>query len=178
MSLSTRIALFCVPVALAGVGLFAAVSSGLDHDPDRARTVLEEGPVAVGGAAAVRKAGLTPGTARAFAAARAAAAAQGRPLELTSGYRTPEEQRAEFLDGIRKYGSPEAARHYVLPPERSAHVKGTALDIRPEATARWLETEGARFGLCRIYANEWWHFEYAARYAKGGCPGLKRDALG
>jgi hypothetical protein len=48
----------------------------------------------------------------------------------------------------------------VLPPSESAHVHGIALDVRPVEGARWLERHGGRHHLYRIYANEWWHFEY------------------
>jgi hypothetical protein len=36
---------------------------------------------------------------------------------------------------------------------------------------------GARFGLCQIYANEIWHFELAAD-AQGSCPPLRPNAAG
>lgn len=37
---------------------------------------------------------------------------------------------------------------------------GLALDVRPTEGARWLEQHGGRYGLYRVYDNEWWHFEY------------------
>jgi hypothetical protein len=41
--------------------------------------------------------------------------------------------------------------------------------------ASWLEANGATFGLCRVYENEWWHFEPLT--APGGiCPPLLPDA--
>ena len=39
-------------------------------------------------------------------------------------------------------------------------MRGLALDVRPTEGARWLEQHGGRYGLYRIYDNEWWHFEY------------------
>jgi hypothetical protein len=51
----------------------------------------------------------------------------------------------------------------VLPPSESGHVHGIALDVRPVEGARWLERHGGRHHLYRIYANEWWHFEYQPR---------------
>ncbi|MDQ0376331.1 M15 family metallopeptidase domain-containing protein [Amycolatopsis thermophila] len=39
-------------------------------------------------------------------------------------------------------------------------MAGTALDVRPEEAARWLELHGARHHLYRVYDNEWSHFEY------------------
>jgi hypothetical protein len=41
----------------------------------------------------------------------------------------------------------------------------------------WLIANGARFGLCRIYANELWHFELATD-ALGNCPPLLASAAG
>ncbi|MEV0583813.1 D-alanyl-D-alanine carboxypeptidase family protein [Nonomuraea sp. NPDC050310] len=116
--------------------------------------------------------GLTAGTRAAYLKAAKAAKAAGFELRITSGYRTPDQQRAEFREAVGRYGSAEEAAKYVLPPEKSAHVKGTALDLGPEPAARWLEQTAGRYRLCRIYANEWWHFEY--RPSKR-CPRLLPD---
>jgi D-alanyl-D-alanine carboxypeptidase len=105
--------------------------------------------------------GLTPATRAAFEAARTRALWQhGELIGLTSGYRTPARQAHLFDAAVRSTGSPEAAREWVLPPDESRHVAGTALDVRPTEGARWLEEHGAPHGLYRIYDNEWWHFEY------------------
>jgi hypothetical protein len=41
--------------------------------------------------------------------------------------------------------------------------------------AGWLEINGAKFGLCRVFENEWWHFEPVI--APGWkCPALVPDA--
>jgi hypothetical protein len=37
---------------------------------------------------------------------------------------------------------------------------------------------GVRFGLCRRYANEWWHFERLAPAIGQRCPPLERYAGG
>ncbi|SDM28287.1 D,D-peptidase/D,D-carboxypeptidase VanY-N [Allokutzneria albata] len=106
-------------------------------------------------------AGLTPATRAAFTAARAEALwRDGELIGLTSGHRDAAEQQRMFTAEVRRSGSEEAARLRVLPPEESRHVAGTALDVRPAAGARWLERNGARHGLYRVYDNEWWHFEY------------------
>ncbi|SDU23494.1 hypothetical protein SAMN04489733_2280 [Amycolatopsis keratiniphila] len=98
-------------------------------------------------------AGLTPGTLAAFTDARTEAFWRHRTLlGVTSGHRDAAEQHRLFLA--------EAGRKRVLPPKDSAHVRGTALDVRPREGAQWLEDHGARFALYRIYDNEWWHFEY------------------
>ncbi|RMI32280.1 M15 family metallopeptidase [Nocardia stercoris] len=105
--------------------------------------------------------GLDPMLAAAYSAAEAEAHEEGVPLSITSGYRTPEQQEALWEDGIVTYGSPEAARHWVLPPEESTHVQGHAVDVGPREGAQWLEDHGDRWGLCRSFDNEWWHFELA-----------------
>jgi hypothetical protein len=43
------------------------------------------------------------------------------------------------------------------------------------AGALWLERNGWRFGLCRVYANEWWHFEGVIAPGER-CPALAPDA--
>ena len=43
------------------------------------------------------------------------------------------------------------------------------------AADQWLMANGARFGLCQIYANEVWHFELATD-AAGNCPALLPNA--
>ena len=63
----------------------------------------------------------------------------------------------------------------MLSPARSAHVKGYAIDVHPQAMAAWLEQHGAAYGLCRTYDNEWWHFEYLATST---CPPRQPTAAG
>jgi hypothetical protein len=105
--------------------------------------------------------GLTPGTRAAFEAARARALwRDGELIGLTDGYRDGREQARLFAEAVRRTGSVEAARLWILPPDQSRHVTGTALDVRPAEGARWLERYGARYHLYRLYDNEWWHFEY------------------
>ena len=53
-------------------------------------------------------------------------------------------------------------------PEQSRHVLGQAVDIGGVDADYWLIANGARFGLCQIYANEPWHFELTAD-AMGNC---------
>jgi D-alanyl-D-alanine dipeptidase len=64
---------------------------------------------------------------------------------------------------------------WVLPPDESHHVRGTAVDIAPRQAARWLDRHGARYGLCRTMEWEWWHFEYDAAWQRAGhCPQPQR----
>ena len=68
----------------------------------------------------------------------------------------------------------EAAR-WVATPGRSAHVSGDAVDIGPAAAAAWLSEHGAAYGLCRIYANEPWHYELRPEAGADGCPPMYAD---
>lgn len=106
---------------------------------------------------------------RRFDAAAAAAAAEGVTLTITSGWRTADEQRQLIAQAVATYGSEAEAHRWVLPPERSAHVQGLAIDVGPAAGAAWLGEHGAAFGLCRTYANEAWHFEPVIEPG-GTCP--------
>lgn len=120
-------------------------------------------------------AGLDPELAARFLSVQAAAAQEGYPLRVTSGARTAEEQQRLLDEAVEEHGSPEAARRWVLPPEQSAHVQGTAIDVGPAESRDWLAEHGAEFGLCLVYENEPWHVE-ALVEPGGECPPLVPDA--
>ena len=109
--------------------------------------------------------------------ASTAAAADGVVMTITSGWRSPEFQQQLLDDAVATYGSVAAARQFVQTPQRSHHVQGLAVDIGGVAADHWLVANGSRFGLCRTYANELWHFELTAD-AAGNCPPLLPDASG
>ena len=111
---------------------------------------------------------LDPDLAQRFADAQAAAAAEGVALTLTSGWRSADEQQLLVDEAVVTYGSVEEAHRWVLPPEKSSHVAGLAIDVGPMDGALWLGERAAQFGLCRTYQNEWWHFEPMP--ADGVCP--------
>lgn len=117
---------------------------------------------------------LDPELAQRFADAQAAAAAEGVTLTLTSGWRTADEQQVLVDEAVATYGSVEEAHRWVLPPEKSAHVAGLAIDVGPMDGALWLGERAAQFGLCRTYDNEWWHFEPMP--ADGVCPTTHPDS--
>ncbi|KXO87941.1 peptidase M15 [Tsukamurella pulmonis] len=120
-------------------------------------------------------AGLDPALANAYSAAYRSAAASGVVLRITSGARSWSQQQWLWEDGIARYGSPDAARRWVLPPGESTHVTGAAIDVGPWEGAAWLQANGNRWGLCRTFDNEWWHFERVT--APGGaCPPTVPDA--
>ncbi len=119
--------------------------------------------------------GLHPGLVAALEAAVAAARRSGHDLFVTSGFRTVAEQEALLADAIAEHG-PTEARRWVFPPDRSMHVQGLAVDVGDEPAAEWLDEHGARFGLCRTLAWEWWHFEWRPAWgASSTCPGPVDD---
>jgi zinc D-Ala-D-Ala carboxypeptidase len=121
---------------------------------------------------------IDPSLSRALGKARSAARAAGLDLQVTSGFRSAATQQRLYDEAIAKYGSPEKARRWVLPPAESAHVKGLAVDVGPPAAAAWLERNGVRYGLCRRYLNEGWHFERLAPAIGQQCPALEPYAGG
>ena len=121
---------------------------------------------------------------RRFDEAKDAAKKDGINLYIQSGYRSLELQRKLFNDAIEKYGSTDEASRWVSPPGVSRHPQGIAIDVNypaDPAGAKWLEINGYKFGLCRVFENEWWHFEpniapgqrCPARYANA----MEREAL-
>jgi zinc D-Ala-D-Ala carboxypeptidase len=118
---------------------------------------------------------LEPNLLHAIQGAATAASADGITLTITSGWRSTEFQQRLLDDAVKTYGSYAAARKYVETPQGSKHVIGEAVDVGGSGADQWLIDNGARFGLCRIYANELWHFELATD-AAGNCPPLLPNA--
>jgi hypothetical protein len=114
-----------------------------------------------------------------FLAAQAEARKDGINLVITSGFRTAARQEYLFKRAIQKYGSAEEASKWVLPPDKSHHPDGIALDINYPGNpgdTKWLEVNGYKYGLCRVYKNEWWHFEPVIAPGEK-CPPLVTNAL-
>ena len=113
-----------------------------------------------------------------FKAAQAAAKKDGQALYIASGFRTLSRQQTLFAQAVRRYGSVQEASKWVAPPLVSHHPWGVAIDVNyPDdpVGAGWLEVNGSKFGLCRVFDNEWWHFEPVI--APGWkCPALVPDA--
>jgi hypothetical protein len=120
---------------------------------------------------------LDPALLGAIQSAATAAAADGITLTITSGWRSAEFQQRLLDNAVQTYGSLAAARQYVQTPAMSKHVIGEAVDVGGAGADQWLIANGSRFGLCRIYANELWHFELATD-ANGNCPALLPNAAG
>jgi hypothetical protein len=114
-----------------------------------------------------------------FDAAFAAASREDIHLYITSGFRSEDRQATLFANAIKKYGSETEAAKWVLPARFSHHPDGLAIDVNypgDPVGARWLEANGSRFGLCRVYANEWWHFEGIIAPGES-CPEMAANAL-
>ena len=103
--------------------------------------------------------GLSPKLKARLTKAIAAAKADGVTIRITSGRRSAAKQQRLLNEAIKKYGSYKVATRWVLPPKYSAHVLGKAVDIGPTAAMTWLNQNGWRYGVCRRYDNEPWHFE-------------------
>ena len=114
-----------------------------------------------------------------FRVAQAFAQADGVNLAITSGFRSLARQKELFDREVGIRGSETEAAKWVLPPEFSHHPQGLAIDVNypgDQLGAYWLERNGSRFGLCRVYANEWWHFEGVIAPGER-CPALAPNAL-
>jgi LAS superfamily LD-carboxypeptidase LdcB len=114
-----------------------------------------------------------------FKTAAAFAKADGIKLFITSGFRTLDRQAFLFNREVEIRGSESEAAKWVLPPQYSHHPRGLAIDVNypgDRLGALWLEENGSRFGLCRVYANEWWHFEGVIAPGQA-CPPLAPNAL-
>ncbi|WP_432887097.1 M15 family metallopeptidase [Kribbella sp. CA-245084] len=103
--------------------------------------------------------GLSPKLKARLKKAMAAAKADGITISITSARRSATKQQRLLNAAIKKYGSYKVATRWVLPPKYSAHVQGKAVDIGPAAAMTWLNKNGWRYGVCRRYDNEPWHFE-------------------
>ena len=133
----------------------------------RGTTVFDDGIPGV--------ANLAPALRGALRRAATDAATDGVELVVDSGWRSPEYQERLLREAVRKYGSEAEAARWVATPTTSAHVSGDAVDIGPSAAAAWLSEHGARHGLCRVYANESWHFELRPEAVALGCPPMYAD---
>ena len=118
---------------------------------------------------------LDPALLRALRQAATDAAANGVRFLVDSGWRSPAYQEHLLQEAIATYGSEAEAARWVATPTTSAHVSGNAVDIGPNAAAAWLSERGARYGLCRIYGNEPWHYELRPEAIGHVCPPMYAD---
>lgn len=96
----------------------------------------------------------------ALARASVDAAQRDVTITFTDAWRSEGYQQFLFEQAIHTYGGEEEARRWVKPPEQSQHVLGKAVDVATADAMDWLTRFGAPYGLCQIYTNESWHFEY------------------
>lgn len=176
--------------ALAALALLSACSPSLpgsaapgDPTPSGRPTAAPSGPIGAADGAVAEGVpvttdtpaitNLSPALRQALqGAARAAKAERDIDVLVTSGWRTARYQQSLFDDAVRRYGSTAEAER-VVAGTTSEHVAGDAVDIGPTDAADWMTRFGEDYGLCRVYANEMWHFE-----AKSGaqCAPMVSDA--
>ncbi|MFD5213868.1 M15 family metallopeptidase [Microbacterium sp. NPDC058345] len=120
-------------------------------------------------------ANLDPQLRDALRAAATDAAQQGIEFEVNGGWRSAELQQKLLRDAEAKYGSAEEAARWVATAETSEHVTGDAVDIGPWKALDWLVAHGAGYGLCQVYGNEAWHYEFRPEASSAGCPSMYRD---
>jgi hypothetical protein len=165
-------------------------AAGLVHDDGSPETPVEEPRVVAAGGATgddglphidpgstdPAVAHLDPRLRAAVRRAAAAARTEGRTdFWVTSGWRSAATQQELLDDAVAKHGSEAEARKWVATPGTSEHVAGDAVDIGPTSAALWMDANAARFGLCRVYANEVWHYELRPA-GRTTCPSLVQDA--
>jgi hypothetical protein len=119
-------------------------------------------------------ANLDPALLGALRRAATHAADNGVKFFVNSGWRSPKYEEQLLREAISKYGSEKEAARWVATPNTSAHVSGEAVDLGPDATA-WLSANGAKYGLCRTYRNEPWHYELRPAATDHGCPPMYAD---
>jgi zinc D-Ala-D-Ala carboxypeptidase len=111
---------------------------------------------------------LDPALLDALRGAADAAAEDGVTIYVNSGWRSARYQQQLLDEAVEEHGA-DAAR-WVATVETSAHVSGDAVDVGRSEAAAWLSRHGARFGLCRTYDNEPWHYELRPDAVGGSCP--------
>jgi zinc D-Ala-D-Ala carboxypeptidase len=118
---------------------------------------------------------LDPALLNALRRAATDAAADGVGLVVNGGWRSPAYEDRLRREAVARYGSEEEAARWVATGTTSAHVSGKAVDIGPAAATSWLAAHGAAYGLCRVYANEPWHYELRPGAVAHGCPSMYSD---
>lgn len=89
-------------------------------------------------------------------------------VTINSGFRSVERQQELWLQALKKYGSPEAARKWVAPPGNSQHNKGNAADLGygSNAARQWVHQNAGNYGLSFPMKHENWHIEDASARSK------------
>ncbi|HET6705153.1 M15 family metallopeptidase [Amycolatopsis sp.] len=103
------------------------------------------------------------------------AAADGIVFVVNGGWRSWAYQEQLRRQAVAKHGSEAAAARWVTTADKSAHVRGQAVDVGPPEARTWLAEHGARYGLCQVYRNEPWHYELRPEAVEHGCPPMYAD---
>lgn len=82
-------------------------------------------------------------------------------VSITSGYRSPEHQQRLWDAAVARYGSEQAASHWVARPGRSNHQHGVAVDLHfsTNEVREWFHANVSRYGLAFPMDHEPWHIE-------------------
>jgi D-alanyl-D-alanine carboxypeptidase len=103
------------------------------------------------------------------------AADDGVELYVSSGWRSRGYQQLLLRAAVSRYGSDKEAARWVATADTSPHVSGDAVDIGSAQAAAWLSEHGADYGLCQIYRNEPWHYEFRPEAVGRRCPRMYAD---
>ena len=103
------------------------------------------------------------------------AAHDGVEFVVDSGWRSRAFQLHLFRQAVSTYGSMAKAARWVAVPGKSSHEAGNAVDLGPSEATAWLSEHGAQYGLCQIYRNEPWHYEFRSKAVDLGCPRMYAD---
>jgi hypothetical protein len=172
--------LAAVAAVVAAFGSGSPVSLPSTHRPHVDASGTAGGALPAGGTTAFDDdlpavARLDPALLRALQRATAGAAAERVELVVNGGWRSPGYEDRLRREAVAKYGSEREAARWVATGTTSPHVSGDAVDVGPPPAASWLAAHGAAYGLCRVYANEPWHYELRPDASARGCPGLYAD---
>jgi D-alanyl-D-alanine carboxypeptidase len=160
-TLRSAVLIALVVVSTASLSLPTALGETDGAVPESVRVVDDAIPAV---------ANLDPRLLRALRRAARDAARDGIDLVVNGGWRSPEYQKQLLRDAVAKYGSEKTAARWVATPDTSSHVSGDAVDVGPSRAAAWLSKHGAKYGLCRVYKNEPWHYELRPEAIDDRCP--------
>lgn len=163
---------------VSGVSPFSSATAGSTTiaEPSEARgTVVEADGVLPDGATVFDEqypgvANLDPALLDALRDAATDAADAGLTLTMNSGWRSAAYQNQLLSEAIAEHGSAEEAARWVATAATSPHVQAAAADLGPSPVTAWLSEHGAEYGLCQIYANEPWHYEFRREAIGSACP--------
>jgi hypothetical protein len=159
----------------------SSAASRIDRSRDERRDAVGEAGGAVPDGTTVFDgkvpgvANLDPALLHALRRAASDAAADGVRFVVNSGWRSPAYEDRLRREAVSRYGSEAEAARWVATGTTSPHVSGDAVDLGPADATPWLSAHGAAYGLCRIYANEPWHYELRPGAVTHGCPAMYAD---